>query len=153
MADTTNADLFPVLSFYYEVSIDGNEIAFSEVSGLDIDTDPVEYRHGDSELFHKIKGAGMMKYSNITCKKGVFEADTRLHDMFSQLYEGKSYYTDYTDRFDMTIILNDENGKDVTTWSATNCFPIKLSGTSLKSDGNAVAIESIEFAIEQLRYV
>ena len=35
-------------------------------------------------------------------------------------------------------------------WSLTNAFPMKITGTDLKSDSNEVAIETIEIAHEGL---
>ncbi len=36
------------------------------------------------------------------------------------------------------------------TWKATNCFPVKMEGPSLKATGNEVAIETLELAHEGL---
>ena len=140
-------DQFPALKFHYRVTIDGAQISFSEVSGLDMETEPVEYRSGDSEYFGKQKGAGMLKFSNITMKKGVFETDDRLLELFNAIYE-KEYYSSYDSRMDILVELLDETGSTVMAWNITNAFPIKLTGTDLKSDGNEVAIETIEFAHE-----
>ena len=89
-----------------------------------------------------------MKFSNITMKKGVFESDDRLLELFNKIYEEKSYYGDSESRFDILVELLDELGETVMTWNIIKAFPVKLQGTDLKSDGNEVAIESIEFAHE-----
>ena len=36
-------------------------------------------------------------------------------------------------------------------WTLNNAFPTKLTGTDMKSDGNEVAVESIEIAYETLK--
>ena len=36
------------------------------------------------------------------------------------------------------------------TWTLNNAWPTKVTGTDLKSDGNEVAVESIEIAFETL---
>ena len=36
------------------------------------------------------------------------------------------------------------------TWTLTNAWPTKVTGTDLKSDGSEVAIESLEIAYETL---
>ncbi len=36
------------------------------------------------------------------------------------------------------------------TWTLTNAWPIKVTSTDLKSDGNEVAVETIELAHEGL---
>ena len=36
------------------------------------------------------------------------------------------------------------------TWTLQNSFPVKVTGTDLKSQGNEVAVESIEIAFETM---
>jgi len=50
----------------------------------------------------------------------------------------------------VTISLLDEAGAATMVWTLTNAWPAKITGTDLKSDGNEVAIESIEIAHEGL---
>jgi len=61
-SDGLNNDIWPVAKFYFLVSIKGKhyegEIGFQEVSGLDQETDIMEYRHGDSPSFGTIKKPG-----------------------------------------------------------------------------------------------
>ena len=51
-------DQWPVAKFHFRITIDGQQISFKEVSGLDQETQVIEYRHGDSEVFSNIKMAG-----------------------------------------------------------------------------------------------
>ena len=44
----------------------------------------------------------------------------------------------------------DEEGNDTMVWTLTNAWPTKISSTDLKSEGNEVAIESIEIVHEGL---
>lgn len=140
---------WPVPKFHFEVDIDGSIVSFQEVSGLEFETQVIEYRHGDDEVFFPKKMAGLMKTPNLVCKKGVFQDDEECLELFKQIVEEKTYYTQ-DDRFDITVSLLDEQGEAVMSWDLTNCFPIKYSGTDLKSDANEVAIESIEFAYEEI---
>ncbi len=52
----------------------------------------------------------------------------------------------------MTISLLNEKHEPVMVWKARNAFPAKVAGTDLKSDGNNVAIESMEIAHEGLSF-
>ena len=64
---------WPMPKFYFSVDIgEFTDLPFQEVSGLDIETEVIEYRHGNSPSHSAIKMPGMMKYSDITLKKGVF---------------------------------------------------------------------------------
>jgi len=72
---------WPLPKFYFSVDIgDQTDLPFQEVSGLDIETDVVEYRHGNSPVHSTIKMPGLMKYGDITLKKGVFTTDNSFYD-------------------------------------------------------------------------
>ena len=43
-------DVWPLPKFYFHVQWDKNVMLFQEVSGLDVESTPVEYRHGDSPV-------------------------------------------------------------------------------------------------------
>ncbi len=51
-----------------------------------------------------------------------------------------------------TVVVNllDEIGAPRMIWTLNNAFPTKLTGTDVKSDGNEVAVESIEVAFETM---
>lgn len=148
MADFENV-LFPLAKFHFRMTVDGEQISFQEITGLSSEIEPLEYRHGDSQNFFKIKGAGMLKYENIEAKKGVFQDDDRLFEIFNRVYD-KDYYTDYESRMDLLAELLNESGETVMAWNAVNAFPVKLTATDLKSDGNEVAIEGLSWAHEQV---
>ncbi len=147
MADFENQ--WPVAKYHFRVTIDGEQISFQEASGLQAETTPIEYRNGDSEAFHVIKQAGLIKTSNLVLKKGVFETDSRLLDIFNKIYD-KTYYTQ-DDRIDIIVELLDETASTVMTWNISRAFPVKFSGTDLKSTANEVSIETIEFAYEEIK--
>jgi phage tail-like protein len=140
-------DLWPTASFYYRVTVDGEQISFQEVSGLDQEYEVIEYRHGDAESFHKIKRLGLWKTTNLVFKKGIFEGDDRLLAIFNRGYD-KEYYTTEDSRMDILVELLDETGETVMAWNVNRAIPVKLGGTSLKSDSNEVAVESLEFVHE-----
>jgi phage tail-like protein len=48
------------------------------------------------------------------------------------------------------IKLLDENGKVTMQWQLNNAWPTKITGTDLKSDGNEVAVDTLEICHEQL---
>ena len=140
-------DQWPIAKFHFRVTIDGEQVSFQEVSGLEANTEVIEYRHGDSEVFSPIKMSGLVKTSNLVLKKGVFESDDRMLELFNKIYE-KDYYTTEDSRMDILVELLDETGETTMAWNITRAFPIKLTGTDMKSDANEVAIESVEFAYE-----
>ncbi|WP_229258397.1 phage tail protein [Duganella rivi] len=130
--------------FYFRVKWDSNEMSFQEVSGLDIQSEEIKYRHGNSPVFSVIKMPGLKKYGNITMKKGVFKGDNKFWDWLNQIKMNT------IKRVPVTISLLDEEGNDTMVWTLTNAWPTKISSTDLKSEGNEVAIESIEIVHEGL---
>ena len=50
----------------------------------------------------------------------------------------------------VVVNLLDEGGNPKMTWTLNNAWPTKVTGTDLKSDGNDVAVESVEIAFETL---
>ncbi|VAX31039.1 FIG00613894: hypothetical protein [hydrothermal vent metagenome] len=145
MADDGSAQsttVWPMPKFHFQVKWDAEVMSFQEVSGLDIESQPIEYRHGDSPQFSTIKMPGIQKSGNVTMKKGVFKSDNKFWDWFNKIKMNT------IKRIPVTIILLDEAGGTTMTWTLANAWPTKITGTDLKSDGNEVAIESIEIAHE-----
>ena len=137
--------VWPMPKFYFSVTWGGNEIAFQEVSGLDVQSEEIKYRHGNSKEFSVIKMPGMKKYGNVTMKKGVFKGDNKFWDWLDQIK------LNTIKRVPVIISLLDQEGKAVMVWTVTNAWPTKISGTDLKSEGNEVAIETIEIVHEGLK--
>ena len=147
MADDGSAQsttVWPMPKFYFQVKWDAEVMSFQEVSGLDVEAQPIEYRHGDSPEFSTINMPGIKKYGNVTMKKGVFKSDNKFWDWFSQIKMNT------IKRVPVTISLLDETGAPTMVWTLANAWPTKITGTDLKSDGNEVAIESIEISHEGL---
>lgn len=143
MAGEAQNKNWPLSKFYFMVDWGRTtNIPFQEVSGLDIEAQPIEYRHGDSSVFSEIRKPGMAKISNVTMKKGVFTNDNSFWDWYEKIKMNT------VERQTVVIKLLDEEGSPTMTWTLTNAWPTKISSTDLKSDGNEVAIESIELAHE-----
>jgi phage tail-like protein len=147
MADdgSTQDSNWPLPKFYFNIDLgDGKPQGFSEVSGLESEVKPIEYRHGDSKVFSPIKMPGLRSVGNVTLKKGTFTKDSVFWDWFnqSQLNTIKR----------QTVIINllDETAAPKMTWTLTNAWPTKMTGTDMKSDSSEVAIETLEIAYETL---
>ena len=147
MADdgsTQSANVWPLPKFHFEVKWDSNVMSFQEVSGLDIQSEEIKYRAGDSKQFSVIKMPGMMKFGNVTMKKGVFKGDNKFWDWLNQIKMNT------IKRVPVTISLLDETSAPTMVWTLTNAWPTKITSTDLKAEGNEVAIESIEIVHEGL---
>lgn len=142
---------YPLPKFHFQVEWGGTLLGFTEVSGLDVETEPIEYRHGASPVYNKSKQPGLTKYSNITLKRGTFQSDNEFFNWWKEnvfFQEGNKTKSKY--RRDITISLLNEEHNAIIVWKVINAWPIKVQSTDLKADGNEVAIESIELVHEGL---
>jgi phage tail-like protein len=135
---------YPLPKFHFQVEWGGASIGFTEVSGLDVQTDPIEYRDGSSPEYVKTKMPGMQKFSNITLKRGTFRGDNDFYAWWNTVA------LNTIERRNVTISLLNESHEPVVVWKVKNAWPIKVQSTDLKADGNEVAIESIELVHEGL---
>ena len=145
MADdgsTQSTSVWPLPKFYFQVKWDSEVMSFQEVSGLDVEAQVIEYRAGDNPVFSATKMPGLKKSGNVTMKKGVYKSDNKFWAWFSQIKMNT------IKRLPITISLLDEAGGTTMVWTLTNAWPTKITGTDLKSDGNEVAIETIEIVHE-----
>ncbi|OFZ75014.1 MAG: phage tail protein [Candidatus Lambdaproteobacteria bacterium RIFOXYD2_FULL_50_16] len=136
------ADEYPLPAFHFSVSIGGAEAGFSEVSGLTMEVQVIEYRDGLSKQYGAQKMSGIPKFNNITLKKGIFPKDNKFFEWINATKLNKP------DRRDVVISLLNEEHQPVMSWSVTKAWPVKVEGPGLKATGNEVAIESLEFAHE-----
>lgn len=139
-----STNVWPMPKFYFQVKWDSEVMSFQEVSGLDIQSEEIKYRHGDSPEFSVIKMPGLKKFGNVTMKKGIFKSDNKFWDWFNKIKMNT------IKRIPVTISLLDETGAPTMVWTLANAWPTKITGTDLKSEGNEVAIESIEIVHEGL---
>jgi phage tail-like protein len=143
---------YPIPKFHFRVEWGTDfRIGFTEVSGLDFETEVIEYREGNNKKYNKSKQPGLTKFANITCKRGTFEGDYDYYKLWRETYyfqEGNSTGSRY--RRTVTIILLNENHEPMITWKLENAWPSKIQSTDLKADANEVAIETMELVHEGL---
>lgn len=142
---------YPLPKFHFMVEWGGTRMGFTEVTGLDFETEVIEYREGSSPSYHKIKMPGMQKFSNITLKRGTFLGDFEFYELWKKtimFQEGKEKF-----RRDVTIRLLDEEHQPIITWVARKAWPSKIQSTDLKADSNEVAIETMELVHEGLSII
>jgi phage tail-like protein len=135
---------YPLPKFHFLVQWGGERIGFTEVTGLDIQVEAIEYREGSSPEYSKIKMPGMLKYSNITLKRGSMGGDSDFYKWIN------TTSLNTVERRDIIISLLNETHSPVVSWKAKNAFAVKVQASDLKADGNEVAIETLELAHEGL---
>lgn len=147
MADDPKKN-YPLPKFHFQLDWGGTRIGFTEVTGLDFETQKIEYREGHFKIYNKLAQPGLTKYTDVVLKRGTFVGDFQYFEQWRKTFlfqEGKAKF-----RRDVTIKLLDEEHKPVITWTLTNAWPLKVQSTDLKADGNEVAIETMTLAHEGL---
>lgn len=134
--------IYPYKKYNYKVLIDGKEEAgFSEVSAPDITADPVEYREGNMAGKTPGKQPGILKYSNVTLKRGTTESQVFV-DWMKEIQNGKAL------RKTVVITLMDDEMKEAASWQLEKAWPTRYSAPDFNATSNEVAIESLEFVCE-----
>ena len=133
---------YPLPVFHFSVDWGGTQVTFSEVTGLNIEVQPIEYRDGNNPDCSPTKMPGMKKYGNLTLKRGVFASDNEYYAWVQEIALNK------IERRDIIISLLNEEHAPVMTWKVINAWPTKLTSPDLKASANEAAIESIEIAHE-----
>lgn len=147
MADDGSAQsrtVWPLPKFHFRVTVDRVAASFTEVSGLDMETQTIEYRAGNGTGFNPLKMPGLKKFSDVTFKRGVAPTQSGLF-----AWAQSSKLTTNV-RKPVKIELINEAGAVEMTWTLLNAFPTKITGTDLKASGNEVAIEALVLAHEGL---
>ncbi|MCX6318969.1 MAG: phage tail protein [Bacteroidetes bacterium] len=148
MADdgSKQGSTWPMPKFRFDVDL-GTElkgVAFQEVSGMDVENQIIEYRNSNSPIFSPEKMPGLVKYSNVVMKRGVFVNDNSFWNWHAEINMNT------IKRRTVIIRLLDETGKVTMQWTLNNAWPTKITSTDLKSDGNEVAVDTLEIAYETL---
>lgn len=139
----------PYAGYNFEVTItgisqDGKAVkgSFAEVSGLEAAMDPIEYRNGSEKITVR-KLPGLVKYSNITLKRGI-TGDLEFWNWIVQGVNGTIFRTEGS------IILLSEDKQEVMRWNITRAWVCKFTGPGLNAKNNEVAMETVEICHEGL---
>jgi phage tail-like protein len=136
---------YPMPAYHFNVDWGGTRTGFTEVSGLNITHELVEYREGNSPVDASIKIPGRTMFDNIILKRGIVKGDTDFLDWM------KTKQNSLIQRRDIVISLLDETHAPIMVWKVHNAFPVKYSGPQLHSCSSEVAMESLEIAHEGLQ--
>lgn len=150
MAGEAQDSIWPLPKFYFLVDfggeLSGELVPFQEVTGLETETQAIEYHSGNSAIFAPIKMPGLAKVCYVTMKKGIFSADGGLWDWY------KAFIRNSIQPRNATISLLDQDGRAQAVWTLYNAFPVKVVGKDLKAEGAEVAVEAIEVACEGMTF-
>lgn len=137
--------VWPAPIFYFWVQFGGGRaVAFQEVSGLENESKPADYRAGPTGGSHPIQMPGLRKGGNATLRKGLASKDAELFDWYRAIQMNR------IERRTVVIQLVDEKGAPQMSWTLHDAFPTKITGTDLRAEGDEVALEAVEIAFETM---
>lgn len=131
------ADAQPMHRFYLQ--IEGVNLAlFSEISGLQVETDIFEYVEGGNNGFvHKLPG--QTRVGNLTCKRGLV-ATNELFNWYMKVAAGT------IERRNLSVIIYKLDGAEMRRWNFFDAYPVRWVGPDLGAETTGAAIELVEIA-------
>jgi phage tail-like protein len=143
-ADTGHED--PLVSFHFKLEVSGKvDGYFTEVSGLGSETEVTEHKVVTEGHEVVMKIPGRLKWENIVLKRGI----TSNMDIWTWRKEVEDGNVDAA-RANGSIYMFDQMLKPVAEWSFERAWPVKVTGPSLKSDGNEIGVEELTLAHEYI---
>jgi phage tail-like protein len=143
---------YPLPAYSYRVTVlKGQQalvLSFAEVSGLNIQYEPVTYKHGLSFAMGVSIIPGMRQPTRLTMKRGIVKSNAYLYEWLHGAYTDP-FATDA--KRDILIDLCDESAAAVIRWSVQGALPIRLDAPTFDANTNEVAIETMEFIAHSLR--
>lgn len=134
---------YPLPGYRFNVDFGGENIAFSEVSGLEVERQAITYRDGLGAKHMP----GMEQPVKLTLKRGIFRGEAFFYTWIN------SVMLNNVNKRDIIISLLDDESKPVVTWNVQNAFPVKLSAPSLDAKSNEVALETLELMADSFQVV
>jgi len=131
------------VSFQFEVKITdvtgAGECMFQDVSGLSAKMTPEEIKEGGTnDQVYKLPTR--IAYTNLSLKRGLLRGSSLITWVNNALRNYK-FVPKQVD-----IMLLDEEGDPVITWTLANAYPVGIQISDFKAMENNIAIETLELA-------
>lgn len=133
---------YPLPAFHFKVEWGGSSANFTEVSGLSIEVQKIDYRGGLDPEYSVRTMPGIPQFQNLVLKRGIFSGDNEFFTWLSTIKMNE------VERRDVTVSLLNGDHDPVMVWKVKNAWPIKVEGPGMNSTGNEVAMETLELAHE-----
>lgn len=129
---------YPVPVYRFNVNFDGEDYAFSEISGLEMQRKEITYRDGLGAKYMP----GMEEPIKLTMKRGLVKGGSQLYAWIN------SIKLNIVDKKNITVSLLDNDNKPIVSWAVQGAFPVKLTAPTFDAKSNEVAIESLELVAD-----
>lgn len=137
----------PYKNFNFLVEITGNnnfaKAGFQTVSGLNMNTDIVEYREGGDTTTPR-KSPGQTNFDDIEFERGMTE-DTDMFDWASKVFDANKKAQNNDPKFRATILvkLRDRENNVVKTWEIQRAWVSAYEVSELDAMGDGIAVETM----------
>jgi phage tail-like protein len=147
-ADAGHED--PLVGFHFKLDIQGKVTGFfTEVSGLGSEHEIAEHKVvNESGIQVVMKIPGRLKWENMVLKRGI-TSNMDIWTWRKMVEDGNVADA----RSDGTITMFDQSLAPIAEWNFQRAWPVKVTGPSLKSDGNEVGVEELTIAHEYIERV
>lgn len=146
--DTARED--PLVGFHFAVDVQGQVAGyFTECSGLGSENEVIEHKvvnEAGVEVVMKIPGR--LKWENIVLKRGI-TSNMDIWEWRKKVEDGDVAGA----RADGSIVMYDQGLSEVARWNFHSAWPVKVTGPSVKADGNEIGIEELTLAHEYITRV
>jgi phage tail-like protein len=130
-------ETYPLPAYNFKVTVDGQTVGFSEVSGMSLENEKVTYRHGLSFWEgEQLASFRYPKHMPVTLKKGTVRKNS--------LFYG--WLTSAAPR-PVSISLCNSDGDPVVTWRVARAIPVKLQAPSFDANARDASIETLELMV------
>jgi len=139
----------PLVGFHFAIDLGGViQGFFTECSGIGSEHEVIEHKvtSNGKEIIMKIPGR--LKWENITLKRGI----TSSMDIWKWRKDVEDGKVDSARR-DGSILMFDQNLKEVARWNFLRAWPVKVTGPQPKSDSNEIGLEELTIAHEYIERV
>jgi len=132
--------------FYVDAAPHITNMVFRECTGLGSETEVVEYKGSKKEDYHTIQAVpGRLKWQKISLKRGITGA-MDAWNWRKMIEEGQVEKA----RANGSIVMVNQEGREVARWNFSRAWPSKISGPSFNSGTNEVGVEELEIVHEKL---
>jgi phage tail-like protein len=133
---------YPPAGFHFLVEVpdfssNGDDIRFTEVSGLSVEMKTEEIAEGGENRFAQ-KYPGGVRFTELTLKRGLL-----VNSKFSE-WVNECINDFKIQPREMFIKLLNENHEPLITWHLINAYPVKWSVSDFNSTNNAFVVESLQ---------
>lgn len=129
---------YPVPVYRFNVNFDGEDYAFSEISGLEMQRKEITYRDGLGAKYMP----GMEEAIKLTMKRGLVKGGSQLYAWIN------SIKLNIVEKKNITVSLLDNDNNPIISWAVQGAFPVKLTAPTFDAKSNEVAIESLELVAD-----